>query len=102
VNVRFLSVAELDAAAAALWYDDQQPALGDRFFAELEHAIDRIRQNPQFLPRSECYNGDFDVRQCRLHRFPYVVVFRCTVEEVVVLAVSDARRDPSHWLERLK
>ena len=63
MNVRFLSVAELDAAKAALWYDEQQPGLGDQFFAELEHGINRVRRNPFLFPRLEYYNGGLDVRR---------------------------------------
>lgn len=54
------------------------------------------------FPRLEYYNGGLDVRRCRLHRFPYIVAFLCLAEEIVVVAVSDARCDPSHWQERLQ
>jgi hypothetical protein len=42
-----LAVAELEAAEAAIWYDDQRPGLGDDFLAELRQAFDRIRDSPR-------------------------------------------------------
>jgi hypothetical protein len=102
VKLRTLSVAELDAANAALRYEEQQPGLGDQFLAELEHAMDRIRLNPEFLPRMENYTGELDLRRCLLHRFPFLVLFLCQPDEIVIVAVSDVRRHPSHWLERLR
>ena len=68
---------------------------GDRFFAEFEHAMNRIRRNPFLFPRLEYYPGGLDVCRCRLHRFPFIVIFLCQGQEIVIVAVSDARRDPA-------
>ena len=38
MNVRVLSIAEVEAAETALHYEKQQPALGDQFLTEFEHA----------------------------------------------------------------
>ena len=37
---------ETDLAAAALWYEMQQPGLGTRFLDEVSKAFDRLKQTP--------------------------------------------------------
>lgn len=96
-----LSAAELEAAEAAIWYDDQRAGLGDDFLTELRHALDRVRDRPAELSRLELYHGRHDVRRCLLKRFPYLVIFVCRPDEVVVVAISHARRRPLYWIERL-
>jgi hypothetical protein len=101
VKFRLLSVAELEAADAAIWYEDQRHGLGGEFLAALEESFDRIRDAPSALPLLEHLSGSAEIRRCLLHRFPYVVIFQCRPEELLVVAVSHVRRRPLHWLERL-
>lgn len=101
MNVRILSVAEAEAAAAALRYEERQAGLGDHYLTELEHALDRIRRDPRLLGLVENYTGRHELRRCLLHRFPYIIVFLIEADEAVVVAVSDGRRRPFYWLERL-
>jgi len=55
--VRFvvLPETELEAAEAAIWYDDQRPGLGDDFLDELGRALDHIRRDPTESPRLESF-----------------------------------------------
>ena len=101
MNPVVLPAAELEAALAAIWYDDQRPGLGDDFLDELRQAFDSISSAPQELPLLESYSGRHEVRRCLLNRFPYIVTFLCRPTEVVILAVSHARRQPLYWLKRL-
>jgi hypothetical protein len=101
VKVRILSVAEVEATEAALHYEERQAGLGDQFLTELDHALDRIHRDPRLLGPVENYTGPHELRRCWLHRFPYIVVFLLQSDEAVVIAVSDARRRPFYWLERL-
>jgi len=101
VTFTVLPEAELEAAEAALWYDDQRPTLGDDFLIELEQAFDLLRRSPANASRLESYGGQHDVRRYLLKRFPYLVIFVHRPEQVVVVAISHARRRPLYWLERL-
>jgi hypothetical protein len=101
VNFRVLPAAEVEAALAAAWYDDQSPGLGDDFLAALAESYSRIASAPQALPRWEGYRGRHEVRRCLPKRFPYIVTFFCRPHEVVIVAVSHMRRRPFYWLERL-
>jgi len=99
VIVRFLSVAELEASEAALQYEDRQAGLGEQLLTE--HALERIRRDPRYLGTVEGFTGPHELRRCLLHRFPYIVVFMVKADEVVIVAVGDARRVPFYWLDRL-
>jgi plasmid stabilization system protein ParE len=101
VNFTVLPESELEAAEAVIWYDDQRVGLGDDFLTEYAKAVDRIRNGPAELPRLESYVGPHDVRRCLLKRFPYLVIFTYRQDEVLVVAVTHARRRPLYWLERL-
>jgi toxin ParE1/3/4 len=101
VKFTILPADEMDAADAAVWYDDQRIGLGEEFLDELKVVLDRVRQAPEQAARLEHYSGLRNVRRYLLKRFPYVVVFVCQPHEVVVVAVSHARRRPLYWLKRL-
>jgi hypothetical protein len=102
VKLSVLPAAELEAAEAAVWYDDQRVSLGDEFLAELVRAFDRIRKDRQSFSPAEFYSGARDIRRCLLRRFPYLVVFECRTDETLIVAVSHMRRRPLYWLERLE
>lgn len=101
MNLRVLSLAELEAAEAALWYDRQRAGLGDEFLADFEHALDRIRDAPETLARLKYYSGSLEVRRCAFDRFPYLAIFLRRSDELLVVAVSHVRRRPLYWLARL-
>jgi len=96
-----LSAAELEAADAATWYDDQREGLGDEFLAAFKQALHQIESRPDSLARVEGYRGPHDVRRCILRRFPYAVIYLCRRDESLILAVSHLRRRPLYWLDRL-
>jgi hypothetical protein len=101
VKCSILPVAELEAADAAIWYDDRRQGLGDEFLVDFRQALDRVSNAPEEFSRLEGYAGNHDVRRCLLTRFPYLVIFMSRPEEIVVVAVSHVRRRPFYWLERL-
>lgn len=99
---RLLSIAELEAAEAAAWYDRQRSALADRFLNEFESALGRISASPLQFPVLEYYRGPCEIRRALLHSFPYALIFLCRPEEIVVVAVTHTRRKPLYWLDRLE
>jgi hypothetical protein len=101
LSFQLLAAAELEAADAAIRCDDQCPGLGDDFLAELQKAFDRIRDTPQRFSVLEHYAGPHEIRRCLLGRFPYVVIFLCRSQDLLVVAISHVRRRPLYWLERL-
>ena len=83
------ALVEADQLAAALWYDKQQPGLGDAFLDESEAVIASLSDNALL------YSIRFaDVRCVRLRRFqPYGVYYLIHGTEVILLAIHHAARD---------
>jgi plasmid stabilization system protein ParE len=94
--LRFRKEVPDDIADACRWYQGCNPRLGRRFLGELRSALARIAASPESYAA-----GERGVRSARIHKFPYVVHFRFTGEEVVVLAIMFGGRDPSVWRSRL-
>jgi plasmid stabilization system protein ParE len=93
--LRFRSEIPDDIAEACRWYEGRRIGLSRRFLRELESTLGRIAAVPEAYAA-----GERDVRSARAYRFPYVVHFRFTGQEVVVLAVMFGGRDPSVWQGR--
>lgn len=96
-----MPVADGEAIAAAIWYEDRRSGLADDFVSEMRSAFDAIRENPRSAPQLEYYSGPHEIRRQMLHRFPYAVVYLCRPDEIVVVAVAHTRRRPLHWLHRV-
>jgi plasmid stabilization system protein ParE len=84
-----------DVAEAYRWYEVHSEGLGERFLRELKATYSRIAHAPELYAK-----GDWDVRSARMRRFPYLVHFRFSGAEVVVLAVMYGGRDAEAWQER--
>lgn len=87
--------SELDIQAAAVWYEDQRPGLGEKFLNELDHVFQRIVENPLQFPWLEAA-----VHRALLRHFPYGVYFVIGDERVDVLAVLHLQRHPEMWKSR--
>ena len=91
--VRKHRLVEADQLFAAVWYDEQQPGLGDDFLDESERVISSLTKNALL------YSVRFDdVRCVRLRRFqPYGVFYVIRGSEVRLIAIHHGARD-EHWL----
>lgn len=87
-------LVEADQLAAAAWYDNQQPGLGDGFLDESEAVITSLFANALlYAVRFE------DVRCVRLRHFnKYGVFYVIRGDEVRLLAIHHGARD-LHWLQ---
>jgi toxin ParE2 len=95
VKVRFARDAKMDLAAAVAYYNGQNPGLGDSFLDEIEAATARIAQFP-----SAWHKMSRSLRRCRLHRFPYGLIYRVKANEAVIVAVANLHSEPTQWLKR--
>lgn len=89
--------AQLDIEEIALWYEEQQAGLGDRFSGKLKSLLQRIVENPRQFPET----GRRHIRRGLLNPFPYAVYFVSTGEIVSVAAVLHQHRHPDTWKQRL-
>ena len=94
--VKVRRAAELDVAAAQLWYETQQSGLGAEFHSEVSQIIDRLTETP-FIYQT-AYR---DVRRAIVRRFPYLIWYRVLGEVVTVLACTHGRQDPGKAVDRL-
>jgi toxin ParE2 len=89
--------AETDLEEAFDYYEARSSGLGEQFLFEFRTAVDRMLQFPRaWQPLDTIF------RRCRLHRFPYGVIYRVDddAREIVVVAVHHLSRRPDRWRRR--
>jgi hypothetical protein len=82
-------LATMEVIDAYDWYELQREGLGAEFLNELETFYTSVLRNPTSY-------GFYDkaVRQGKMNRFPYVIVFEIFDESVVVYSVFMTKQDP--------
>jgi plasmid stabilization system protein ParE len=92
VKIRILDEAEQDLIDGFLFYDAQEPGLGDYFLDSISADIDSL----------QLFGGIHPIRSGRhfllATRFPYAIYYIVVRRVVHVQAVLDCRRDPA-WIE---
>jgi plasmid stabilization system protein ParE len=91
-----LSEAEQDVAQAYMWYEEQEPGLGEEFLQCVDACIQFIRRNPEIY---EVAHENY--RRAVVRRFPYVVFYEDSDTTVVAYAVCHCSQDPKKWRSRL-
>lgn len=81
--------------AAAFWYDAQHPGLGDEFLDAVRGAGRRALEAPGMYQR--VHDG---MRRVLVPRFPYMLIFQESSDEVIVLGCVHGHRDPRVWQSR--
>jgi toxin ParE1/3/4 len=92
-----LAEAEPELRAAAYWYDEQRPGLGDDFLTAIHGVIQHIAEKPRAFA---AYRDLPDVRRVLLKGFPYAVVFQLYESDVYILSIAHQRRRPRYWAGR--
>ena len=88
------ATAELRAAVA--YYEQQRPGLGRDLQREVERAMSRIQQHPQWFPK----HNELDLRKCFVRRFPYTVFYLELEDQIWIAAVAHQQRRPGYWRGR--
>jgi plasmid stabilization system protein ParE len=84
-----------DIEDAQLWYEGQEPGLGDRFLAAVERTLALVEKNPYVYQLVED-----EIRRAVVRKFPYNVFYLPEVERVVVLAVFHQAMSPGRLASR--
>ncbi len=95
MKLRYARAAENDLAAAVAYYDGQSPGLGGSFLDEAQRAEARITIFPYAWQKLSA-----NTRRCRLHRFPFGLIYRVKEDGAVIVAVAHLHSGPSQWLKR--
>lgn len=92
----FHRLAAREYRLAKEWYTSRSTSVGQRFSAAVGDAVGRIEQSPESLA---LLIGPY--RWARVRGFPYILVFReQSPEQIVVVALAHARRQPGYWRRR--
>lgn len=81
---------------AAAYYARISPALGGRFYDEMERLIEDIRQYPD---RFRLF--DPPVRRHFSDVFPYAMIYLDQPDRIWIVAVMHFKRRPGYWKQRL-
>jgi plasmid stabilization system protein ParE len=96
MKLRYLTVAEVEATEAAEYYENQNAGLGAECVDELKRAERRIAQHPSAWARNSQLT-----RSCLMSRFPFSVIYRVAMDEIVIVALHPHSRDPRRWQDRI-
>lgn len=91
--------AHQDSLDAYLYYEKKQTGLGDRFLELLEQCYSSLSQHPEHYGY---INEDplKILRDLKLEKFPFVVVFEIREKDVVVYAVHNTYKHPGNKLRK--
>ncbi|MCP4350161.1 MAG: type II toxin-antitoxin system RelE/ParE family toxin [Desulfobacterales bacterium] len=95
MKIKFHPEAEFELCEAREWYARQRSGLDAEFMRCIDETVARIRRYPEMFP--------FAMRNARktmVKRFPYTVYYETGDDEIMVLAVFHASRNPEHWQRR--
>jgi hypothetical protein len=87
--------ADEELEAAARWYEERLPGLGDDFLDDFEKTLRRILAAPD---RWHFIRGNN--RKLNFDRFPYAVIYSSENDRLYVKAVMNLRRRPFYWKHR--
>ncbi len=77
------------------WYGKENLGLDTEFMRCIDEAISRIQRNPEIFPIALR-----NARKVLVKRFPYVIYYEVGNDEIMILAVFHAKRDPIQWQKR--
>jgi len=100
MKLRLLPEADAEVMAAAQWYENQSPGLGERFLSETIDSFSVIERLPRRSARVH-FQTTRDIRRRLLDHYPYAVVYEVRTSECLVVAIAHAARRPGYWRDRL-
>ena len=89
-------LARKDIEAIEAWYRDRGEVLAGEFLADLGERLEAIDHFPESHPLVFR-----DVRQARLRRFPYMILYAIRRGRIRGVGCFHLHRDPRSWLARL-
>jgi len=100
MKLRVLKEAELEIESARVWLNRRASDLGSRFLEDLSATFAAIQDRPQSFSRLETMPDNWPYRRALLRTFRYAVIFEELDDEILIVAVAHAGREPNYWLDR--
>lgn len=95
MQVKFVTVAEVELDEATLYYEKKAPGLGTQFRDQVENSARQIGRFPLLYAEIRP-----SVRRYVLRRFPYSLVYSLEADYVLVIAVAHHKRRTQYWMSR--
>lgn len=89
-KIEIRALATIEIFEAYDWYDSQREGLGFDFLNELENFYNTLYKNPKTYSYYEK-----PVREGKIKRFPYIVVFEIFDTTIVVYSVFMDKQNPA-------
>jgi hypothetical protein len=96
MQIRQRDEVDLDLTELTTWYERRRVGLGDVFLREFQRAVDRIADNPLAWPPLRAQFRKYLIRE-----FDVLIVYGVVEDGIELLVVTDARRSPESWRQRL-
>ena len=81
--------ADEELEAAARWYEERQPGLGDVFLDQFELTLRRVCAEPERWRKIRGGN-----RKLNFQRFPYAIIYSVRADALYIKAVMHLHRRP--------
>jgi toxin ParE1/3/4 len=96
IKVCFLPAAEVELLSEVAYYSKAREGTGLRFEEAVRTALSRVARYPHSgVPSYK------DTRVALVKRFPFSVVYRPSVDEILVVAIALHRKRPNYWASRI-
>lgn len=92
--------ADEELLLAAAWYEEQREGLAQAFLRQTQRTMNRISENPHWFPKADTPSATV-VRRAPVFRFPYSVLYCERSDDILILAISHAKRRPGYWFNRI-
>ena len=93
---KYHPLAQSEMIASALFYEERNRGLGERFLKAVEATEAVICQRPLGGQPFEA-----GTRKQRVKKFPFAVIYKEFPDRIMVFAVAHFSRKPGYWTERL-
>jgi hypothetical protein len=93
--------ARAEYLAALIYLEEEREGYGERFEAEVDTTLDRVRSFPRSGARVEGLPRSIEARVFPLRRFRYSLMVVLAAEGPVVYAVAHQSRRVDYWFQRL-
>jgi plasmid stabilization system protein ParE len=95
-DVEFHHLAADEYRASLSWYHRRSPEAAERFRAEIDRTLERIREAPL---QGTVFRSTF--HWMRTHRFPYLLYYEVVDSSLIrVYAIAHGRRRLGYWTRR--
>lgn len=93
-DVELLIQAENELADAYDWYEEQQPAVGDKFYKEVSYYLSLLEKDPKLF----AIKYREELRSVALNKFPYLLIYWIdeAAYKVYVVSVFHTSRNPKY------